>query len=102
MTVNNTFMASTALPSKIVKYEGKAELYIIEDLNGQHLGYTGQSETARLYYAAPGMLEVIERMAFLCQRISESAVESAIRQEAVEILVEANTVLTAASKAKIE
>ncbi|MEO5355063.1 MAG: hypothetical protein H7835_17895 [Magnetococcus sp. XQGC-1] len=68
----------------------------MEDLQGDPLAYTQSDILARLYFAAPGMLETMGRIATLCKKMSAANVDLEFQKEAVDILEDANLVMHAA------
>ena len=90
------------MSGKICRYEGSMDLLVIEDLQGHPMAYTHSDRLARLYFAAPGMLTVMERMAQLCQRVACSTMDQALKQEAIDTLGEANLALQAAIRTEID
>ncbi|MBF0186121.1 MAG: hypothetical protein HQM06_17265 [Magnetococcales bacterium] len=64
------------------------DLYVIEDLHGIPMGFTQSESLSRIYYIAPGMLGMMERLAKFCLGIIQNESDPALRLEAEEIYEE--------------
>ncbi|MBF0185406.1 MAG: hypothetical protein HQM06_13630 [Magnetococcales bacterium] len=91
-----------SVAGKIRKHTGKVDLFLVEDLHGWPMAYTQSDSLARLYFAAPGMLNLMERMATFCDRVAMTDVDPDIALEAWEILSEVQLVIQSAADIKID
>ncbi|CAK0776345.1 hypothetical protein WCLP8_5390001 [uncultured Gammaproteobacteria bacterium] len=65
------------------------------------MAYTQSDSLARLYFAAPGMMNLMERIAKLCGWVAGSDMEQEVQQEAIDIINEINIIFQAATGVEI-
>ena len=91
-----------SVAGKIRRHSGTVDLLIVEDLQGCAMAYTQSDSLARLYFAAPGMMNLMERVAILCKWVANSDMDQEMQQEAIDILDEVNVVFQAAANVEID
>ncbi len=91
-----------SVAGKIRRHSGPVELLVVEDLRGVPMAYTQSDSLARLYFAAPGMMHLMERIAKLCGLVVGSDMEQEVQQEAQDIMIEINMVFQAAVNIEID
>lgn len=91
-----------SVAGKIRRHAGPVELLVVEDVRGFPMAYTQSDSLARLYFAAPGMMHLMERIAKLCGLVAGSDMEQEVQQEAEDIMNEINTIFQAATHVEID
>ncbi|MBF0185898.1 MAG: hypothetical protein HQM06_16130 [Magnetococcales bacterium] len=91
-----------SVAGRIRKHAGKVDLFLVEDLHGWPMAYTQSDSLARLYFAAPGMLNLMERMAIFCDHVAMTDGDPDIALEAWELLSEVKLVIQSAADIKID
>ncbi len=91
-----------SVPWRILHHQGDVDLFVIEDMQGRQIVYTHSGLLARVCFAAPGLLNTMDRVSSLCVQLSNKMQDHELQQEASDVLEEIRTILESAIHAKIE